>query len=201
LRPSVFIVFSLMFVTLILLHWRNYVCILYVNGDMTSMHFIFIQVYRGLKSCTSLLENAFMFLPTILGISYYLVFVLLINTVLLLGAPMLPTRWVNILTICNRSSFAEIFILMNVNPLILCVNYYYYYIIIVARALEVCGRVVFVLPPRLVTSVFVCRPAACQAWPAKICVHCVESRSMESKSLFSVANVMHVFIVIAYRLV
>jgi hypothetical protein len=30
-----------MFVKLILLPWRNYVCVLYVNGDMISMHFFF----------------------------------------------------------------------------------------------------------------------------------------------------------------
>jgi hypothetical protein len=41
---------------------------------------------------------AFVFLPTILGTSHCLVFVPLINIVLLLGAPVLPARWVKIST-------------------------------------------------------------------------------------------------------
>jgi hypothetical protein len=41
---------------------------------------------------------ASVFLPAILGTSHCLVFVPLINTVLLLGAPMLPTQWVKMST-------------------------------------------------------------------------------------------------------
>jgi hypothetical protein len=71
---------------------------LYVTGDFTFTHF-FVQIYRGLKSCTSLLENVSLRVPpNNLRDFHCLVFVPLINTVLLLGAPMLPTRWVKIST-------------------------------------------------------------------------------------------------------
>jgi hypothetical protein len=36
----------------------------YVNGDITFMHFFFVQAYRGLKSCTVLLENISLRVPT-----------------------------------------------------------------------------------------------------------------------------------------
>jgi hypothetical protein len=56
------------------------------------MHFI-VRIYGGLKSCTSLMENAvlvFVFLLAILGTSHCWAFVLL------LGAPSLPTWRVKI---------------------------------------------------------------------------------------------------------
>jgi hypothetical protein len=89
------------------------------------MHF-FIQVYRGLKPCTALLENVSLRVPpkAILGTSHYLVFVPL------LGAPMLTTRLVKISTYLQSEQFLSIiFILINLNILILCIelNYYYYY--------------------------------------------------------------------------
>jgi hypothetical protein len=48
---------------------------------------------------------AFLFLPAILGTSHCLEFVPLINTVLLLGAPVLPTRWVKISTYLQSEQF------------------------------------------------------------------------------------------------
>jgi hypothetical protein len=51
------------------------------------------------------------------------VFVSLINTVLLLGAPMLPTRWVKISTYFQSEPFLSVvFILTNLNMLILFVH-------------------------------------------------------------------------------
>jgi hypothetical protein len=66
------------------------------------MHFFFVQAYRGLKSCTSFLENVSLRVPTrSVRTSQRLAFVPLTNTVLLLGAPMQPTWWGN-----NRDVFA-----------------------------------------------------------------------------------------------
>jgi hypothetical protein len=63
---------------------------------------------------------AFMFLPAILGVSHYLLFVPVINTVLLLGAPMLPTRLVKISTYLQPGPFFSItFILINLKLLII----------------------------------------------------------------------------------
>jgi hypothetical protein len=47
----------------------------------------------------------FVFLPAVFGTSNCLMFVPLINTVLLLGAPMLPTRWVKISTYLQSERF------------------------------------------------------------------------------------------------
>jgi hypothetical protein len=63
------------------------------------------------------------FLPAILGTSHCLVFVPLINTVLLLGAPVLPMRWVKISTYLHSQPFLSIiFILINLKFLILFVH-------------------------------------------------------------------------------
>jgi hypothetical protein len=67
------------------------------------MHFFFIAAYRGLKSCTSLLENVSLRIP-ILGTSQRLAFVPQINTVLL-GAPMQPTWWGKISTYLRPERF------------------------------------------------------------------------------------------------
>jgi hypothetical protein len=65
---------------------------------------------------------AFVFLP-ILGTSHCLVFVPLINIVLLLGAPVLPTRWVQILTYLQSEPFLSItFILISLKLLIIFVH-------------------------------------------------------------------------------
>ncbi|PNF30002.1 hypothetical protein B7P43_G06208 [Cryptotermes secundus] len=63
---------------------------------------------------------AFVFLPAILGTSHCLVFVPLINTALLLGAPMLPTRWVKILTYLQSEQFLSM--TLNLKLLIIFVN-------------------------------------------------------------------------------
>jgi hypothetical protein len=55
--------FSLVFLIVILLPYKNQVYIPYVNGDMTLTHFYF-QDYLRLKSCTSLLENVSLRVPT-----------------------------------------------------------------------------------------------------------------------------------------
>jgi hypothetical protein len=66
---------------------------------------------------------AFVFLPAILGTSHYLVLVPLINTVLLLDAHMLPTRWVKISTYLLSEPFLSIiFILINLKLLMLSVQ-------------------------------------------------------------------------------
>jgi hypothetical protein len=58
----------------------------------------------------------------ILGTSHCLVYVLLTNTVLL-GAPMLPTRWVKMLTYLQSETFLSItFILINLKVLIISVH-------------------------------------------------------------------------------
>jgi hypothetical protein len=64
-----------------------------------------------------------LFLPAISGTSHCLVFVPLINTVLLLGAPVLPTRWVKISTYLQSEPFLSItFILINLKLLIIFVH-------------------------------------------------------------------------------
>jgi hypothetical protein len=65
---------------------------------------------------------AFMFLPAISGNSHCCALVPLINTVLLLGAPMLPTWWVNI----SRYLHLEPFLLIAYMLLILDRIYYYH---------------------------------------------------------------------------
>jgi hypothetical protein len=66
---------------------------------------------------------AFVFLPAILGTSHCLVFVPLINTVLLLGAPMMSTQWVKISTYSQSKRFLSItFILSNLKLLIIFVH-------------------------------------------------------------------------------
>jgi hypothetical protein len=75
------------------------VYILYVNGDITSMHFF---LFRSIVALNLALPSwkmlPFVSLPAILGTSHCLVFFPPINTVLLLGAPILPTRWASIST-------------------------------------------------------------------------------------------------------
>jgi hypothetical protein len=86
--------------------------------------FILVQKPRGDRPLTHASHSHQMRLIIII--------IIVINTVLLLGAPMLPTRWVKISTYLQSEQFLSIiFILMNLNPLILCVelNYYYYYIL------------------------------------------------------------------------
>jgi hypothetical protein len=66
---------------------------------------------------------AFVFLPAILGTSHCLVFVPLINIVVLLGAPMLPTQWVKLSTYFQSGPFLSItFILINLKLLIIFVH-------------------------------------------------------------------------------
>ncbi|PNF22317.1 hypothetical protein B7P43_G02928 [Cryptotermes secundus] len=70
---------------------------------------------------------AFVFLPAILRTSHCLVFVPLINTVLLLGAPMLPMRWVKISTYLQSEQFLsmtvnlELLIIFDNTPNTTCV--------------------------------------------------------------------------------
>jgi hypothetical protein len=65
----------------------------------------------------------FVFLPAICGISRCLVFVPLINNVLLLGAPMLLTRWVKISTYLQLEHFLSItFMRINLKLLIIFVH-------------------------------------------------------------------------------
>jgi hypothetical protein len=64
---------------------------------------------------------AFVSLPVILGTSHCLVFVPLINTVLLLGAPMLPTRRVKVSTYLQSEPFHSIiFIVIDLTVNIIC---------------------------------------------------------------------------------
>jgi hypothetical protein len=66
----------------------------------------FVQVYRVFKSCASLLENISLRVPTSsLRDFNCLVFVPLINTVLLLGAPMLPIIIILSLLRCCKLSY------------------------------------------------------------------------------------------------
>jgi hypothetical protein len=66
---------------------------------------------------------AFVFLPAIFGASHCLVFVPLINTVLLLGAPVLLTWWVRSSTYLQSEPFLSItFILINLELLIIFVH-------------------------------------------------------------------------------
>jgi hypothetical protein len=78
----------------------------------------------GLKSCTSLLENVSSHVPpSSLRDFCCLVFVPLINSVLLLGAPVVPTCWVKILTYLQSQPFFSItFILIDLKLLITFVH-------------------------------------------------------------------------------
>jgi hypothetical protein len=83
----------------------------------------FVQVYRDLKSCISLLENISLQVPTHnVRDSQSLVFVPLINTVLLLGAPMLPTWRVKIWTYLQSKPFLPIIFIPNLKLLIIFVH-------------------------------------------------------------------------------
>jgi hypothetical protein len=74
---------------------------------------------------------AFVFLPAISGNSHCSVLVPLTNTVLLLGAPTLPTWWVKISTYLHLELFLSItFMLLIVNRIYYYYYYYYYYAII-----------------------------------------------------------------------
>jgi hypothetical protein len=44
-------------------YYYYYYYYLYARGDITLMPFFFVQFYRGLKSCTSLLENVSLRVP------------------------------------------------------------------------------------------------------------------------------------------
>jgi hypothetical protein len=87
---------------------------------------------RGLQLLLVTLQKklAFVFLPAISGDSRCSALVPLTNTVLLLGAPMLPMwRWVKIATYLNLEPFLLIgFMLVIVNG-IYFYHYYYYAII------------------------------------------------------------------------
>jgi hypothetical protein len=65
--------------------------------------YFFVEVYRGVKSRTSL----FAFLPAISATSHGFVSVPVITTVLL-GAPVLPMRWVQISTYLQSEQFLSI---------------------------------------------------------------------------------------------
>jgi hypothetical protein len=84
------------------------IIIIYVNGDMILMHFFLFRSIVALNAALPFWKMlAFVFVSAILETSHCVVFVPLINTVLLLGAPVLPTRWVKIRRICIRSSFSQ----------------------------------------------------------------------------------------------
>jgi hypothetical protein len=85
----------------------------------------------------------FVFLPAILGTSNCLGFVPLINIVLLLGAPMLPTRWVMISTYLQSEMFLSITFLINLKllmfvhtPNILCYIVLSYHVLVTTRHLR-----------------------------------------------------------------
>jgi hypothetical protein len=82
------------------------------------MHFFFFQVYRVLNpALLSWKMLVFLFLLAMLGTSQCLVFAPLINTVLL-GAPMLSTRWIKTSTYLQSEPFLSItFIFINVKLL------------------------------------------------------------------------------------
>jgi hypothetical protein len=106
------------------------------------MHFFFfVQVYRALKSCYSLLENVSLRVsPSKVGTSHCLVFVPLIRTVLLLGAPMLSTRWVKIPTCLQSGPFLSIIFILNIkllkifvhNPNVLCYVGLRYHVLVIS---------------------------------------------------------------------
>jgi hypothetical protein len=84
--------------------------------------FLFRSIMVLNPALPSLKMLAFVFLPEILGTFHCLVFYRLINTVLL-GAPMLPTRWVKISTYLQSEPFLSItYILINLKLLILFVH-------------------------------------------------------------------------------
>jgi hypothetical protein len=90
---------------------------------------------------------AFVFLPAISGDFRCYVLVSLTNTVLLLGAPMLPTWWVKISTYLHLELFLLItFMLLIINRIyyyyyyynsdLYYYYYYYYYILIITNLIE-----------------------------------------------------------------
>jgi hypothetical protein len=87
------------------------------------MHF-FCSVYRGLKSCTSLLENFSLRVPANNLRDFQLFGVCPSNKHCpLLGAPVLPTRWVKISTYLQSGTFLSItFMLINLKLLIMFVR-------------------------------------------------------------------------------
>jgi hypothetical protein len=79
---------------------------------MAYMHFVFLCAFRSIVALNTALPSrtvlVSVFLLVMLGTAYRLVFVPLINTVLLLGAPVLPTRWVKISTYLQSERFLSI---------------------------------------------------------------------------------------------
>jgi hypothetical protein len=100
------------------LHFQVYS--LYVNGDTTLMQFSLFTSTMVLNPALPFWKMlAFVFLPAISGTSHCLAFVPLVKTVFLLGASMLPTRWVKISTHLQSERFFSItFILINLKLLI-----------------------------------------------------------------------------------
>jgi hypothetical protein len=101
---------------------------------------------------------ASVFLPAILGTSHCLMFVPLINIVLLLGAPMLPTRWVKLSTHLQSGPFLSItFILINLKlliifvhtPNVLCYVFLSYHVLV--TSLHIC---LFVYFSRIIVFLF-----------------------------------------------
>jgi hypothetical protein len=139
LQPSVFIVFSLYTYTDALeklslhsLHKRRH--------DLDA-HFFFLKSIVTLKPARLFWKMlAFVFLPSIIGTSHSLVFVPLINTAILFGAPMLPTQWVKISIYFQSEPFPSItFILINLKLLIMFVhtpNVLFYVVLVASRHLH-----------------------------------------------------------------
>jgi hypothetical protein len=89
---------------------HKYLCIL-----LLLLLLLFIEVYRGLKSCSSFwIMLAFVFLHSMFETSLLLVFVPL------LGAPLLPMWWVKILTFLQVERFLWIISYKHVPNLSLC---------------------------------------------------------------------------------
>jgi hypothetical protein len=85
----------------------------------------FVQIYRGLKSCTSLIENVSLRVPPSHFREFPLLCACLSNTVLLLGAPMLQTwRWVKISTYLHVEAFL---LITSILLIVHRMNYYFYY--------------------------------------------------------------------------
>jgi hypothetical protein len=91
---------------------------------MALMHlFIFRPIMASYLALLFWKMLPFVSLPAILGTSHCLMFVPVINTALLLRAPMLPTRWANISTYLQSEPFLSIScILINLKLLILSVQ-------------------------------------------------------------------------------
>jgi hypothetical protein len=103
--------------------------------DTMLMHFFLLRSIMALNTGLPFWKIlAFVFLPAILGTSNCLVFVYLINTVLLLSAPVLPTWWVKISTYLRSETFLSItFILIYLKLLIMFVHTPYVLCYIVLR--------------------------------------------------------------------